>query len=575
MIYDLRFTILKTLRRAALVVLSFVICHSSFAYVTVLTDTNGVLMGPTNFFSTNIVKLTNALTAAGYSAGGGSSSSSSGVAYTTNFMAYGSLTNQFLITNSVAGNLEIPSLMGVVVTNDVGRSTNGMITYSGTATNGVRVYLVYNDPTWTTFSVGLKGWTIETNKFPDTGLVAPYYNGQGQTDAIGNYNGILGQGVWDFDPANTYVTSTFAIFAPAKILNADSTSYASVTATNIYGNFSGNVTSTNIFGTYYGNPTQLSNLVNHATVFLNWWTEIDTMSDSEGSIFVKFPTNGGTFYPFAQAVPITITNLIPASGNKYAYTNGLLVWTGRGTGETTNNTSLFIVMTNYFATNLSETVSLNMACSVPGITSIEELLGRTGLPTSDLGNFYPPYQTNALNQPAINYSVTNGTTAVNLRKCLIVGPLGGNDSAIGSPVSVIVNDVCSIEQKGRAAGDDVIFISYPINYANGAPANINNINTLIVSNNVKFGWSDLNVDLQTHTQVTGQSTNAASWLPDQIHPTLATSTDWGIFAAQEIAKHFAGTTFMGSLVLTNAAGFRFTIGVNAAGTALTVTTNAP
>ena len=51
------------------IIFALALSSSAFAYNAVLSDTNGVLVTPTNIFAANIMALTNALQAAGYSAG--------------------------------------------------------------------------------------------------------------------------------------------------------------------------------------------------------------------------------------------------------------------------------------------------------------------------------------------------------------------------------------------------------------------------------------------------------------------------------------------------------------------------
>jgi len=108
MIYDLRFTI----RRLAAALVLLATWHSPLAsgavdFVGVYAHTNGAIIAPTNFFAGNLGKLTNALTAAGWSAGGGGGSFS-GTATNLSGGALNQATNAALAvvapwTNQVTG----------------------------------------------------------------------------------------------------------------------------------------------------------------------------------------------------------------------------------------------------------------------------------------------------------------------------------------------------------------------------------------------------------------------------------------------------------------------------------------
>ena len=111
-------------------VLIVILARCSFGYITVLTDTNGVLMGPTNFFSTNIVKLTNALAQVGYASGDPLGAAAAAVAQATN------ASPSFVITNITSGNIA-PLAPGTLNINmGAGALTGGSVSVGTITGNG-------------------------------------------------------------------------------------------------------------------------------------------------------------------------------------------------------------------------------------------------------------------------------------------------------------------------------------------------------------------------------------------------------------------------------------------------------
>ena len=314
---------------------------------------------------------------------------------------------------------------------------------------------------------------------------------------------------------------------------------------NVSGNFGGTITGA-LSGTFtgfasnsvfYGNAAGATNLSFHSTVFLNWWDEVDTISDSFGSMFVTNNFLNTNTTAFCQAVPPSLTNSFSAFTNApWLYTNGFVCWLGRGNGTGTN-ISLFMTLTNYFAA-ANHPVILNMACSVSGIGAQQQAIGgTTGSAGTDLYKFYPPYS-NA-NPPAMNYPLSISAANTGFRKLVIVGPIGINDCGAMPAINVFTN-IYKICLAHKLAGDTVVVVTQPIPWATshgGVAVTQQQLASNLV-NAVNFP-ADLTIDLAAYSASLNESNSMVPWLGDLLHPSYTTATNWAAFVWRGITNNFA------------------------------------
>lgn len=338
-------------------------------------------------------------------------------------------------------------------------------------------------------------------------------------------------------------------------------------AGNVSGSLSGTFTGTDTNAVFYGNAGGATNVTFHSTVFLNWWDEVDTISDSFGSMFVTNNFLNTNTTAFCQAVPPSLTNTFSAFTNApWLYTNGFVCWLGRGSGTGTN-TSLFITLTNYFAV-ANHPVTLNMACSVPGIGAQQQAIGgTTGSAGTDLYKFYPPYS--ASSPPGMNYPLSIASATTGFRKLVIVGPIGINDCGAMPAINVFTN-IYKICLGQKLAGNTVVLVTQPIPWATshgGVAVTQQQLASNLV-NAVNFP-ADLTIDLAAYSASLNESNSMSPWLGDLLHPSYATATNWAAFVWRGITNNFAvSQSQISSLLSTNGNGAGIT---NLAATNLTGT----
>jgi hypothetical protein len=154
---------------------------------------------------------TNASTAAGLIIG-----SSIGTNVTLAQLPAGVVTNGFLFTPNGTLTNQYQILFADIpwfdMTVTLWTNSAGCVVYTNTATNGLKVFMAYDDPAWTS-SVGAPVWSITTN-FPDTLLNAPFVN-------LANSNSAspLGVGIWAlYFTADDY-PSTLQVYALNQSIN--------------------------------------------------------------------------------------------------------------------------------------------------------------------------------------------------------------------------------------------------------------------------------------------------------------------------------------------------------------------